>query len=97
VPPLAVGATASDHPEFLWRVVNLFLKVRVPPEFLWWVVNLLLKVRVPPEFQIRTQKDCPKLYWPPDLQRPNQCLTKAGLVKVLSLPLEKSRRSQRKG
>jgi hypothetical protein len=26
----AVGATASDHPEFLWRVVNLFLKVRVP-------------------------------------------------------------------
>jgi hypothetical protein len=28
VPSLAVGATASDHPEFLWRVVNLLLKVR---------------------------------------------------------------------
>ena len=25
---LAVGATASDHLEFLWRVVNLFPKVR---------------------------------------------------------------------
>ena len=36
MPPLAVGATASDHPEVLWRVVNLLLKVRarrVNPEF----------------------------------------------------------------
>ena len=31
----AVGATALERPEFLWRVVDLFLKVRVPPEFLW--------------------------------------------------------------
>jgi hypothetical protein len=28
VVPLAVGATASDHLEFLWRVVNQFPKVR---------------------------------------------------------------------
>ena len=65
--PLAVGATASDHLEFLWRVVNLFPKVRevdstasdhpepVPVAFpvVLWVFGR----------QIRTQKDCPRFYW----------------------------------
>ena len=59
----AVGATASDPPEFLWRVVNLFLKVReVDPEFLWLSQSVgSVTVEAHPEFLWRVVNLFPKV------------------------------------